>query len=90
MGLIYILTISIGTPFFIYIDVLVIPKERTLKLFDLGPRETCDFLQLVQTVQKVMEEIHRTRSSTMSIQDGPAAGQTVHVSSCFDVLSLSI
>ena len=53
------------------------PAER---LKDLTPEEVADFFQTVIKVQKVMEAVHSSTSSTICVQDGVDAGQTVHVS----------
>lgn len=46
---------------------------------DLLPEEIADLFQLVQKVQSLMEKAHNSSSSTLVIQDGAAAGQTVQV-----------
>lgn len=38
-----------------------------------------DLFRTVQRVQGVMEKVHDTTSSTVVIQDGPDAGQTIWV-----------
>jgi diadenosine tetraphosphate (Ap4A) HIT family hydrolase len=46
---------------------------------DLTAQEVSDLFQVSQKVQRVMENIHQTSSSTLAVQDGPDAGQTVKV-----------
>lgn len=58
--------------------LLVIPKRAGAKrLRDLDRRETADLFALVQDAQKVAESQYGADSSTVSIQDGEAAGQTI-------------
>jgi diadenosine tetraphosphate (Ap4A) HIT family hydrolase len=45
----------------------------------LTPPEITDLFMLAQFVQKVLEDMHGVMSSTLSIQDGQDAGQTVKV-----------
>ncbi|XP_077294894.1 ntrilase and fragile histidine triad fusion protein NitFhit isoform X2 [Arctopsyche grandis] len=62
--------------------VLVAPKRKAKRSTDLTPEEASDFFHTVIKVQKVMEEVHQTNSSTVTIQDGPDAGQTVEHVHC--------
>lgn len=53
---------------------------RTMKKFtDLSNDEVKDLFLAVQKVQKANEQVHNTNSSTIVIQDGQDAGQTVKV-----------
>ncbi len=61
------------------VDVLVIPIRFANRFSNLNAVEVADLSQIVQKVQKVMENVHDTQSSTIIIQDGPDAGQTVQV-----------
>lgn len=58
--------------------LLAIPKRNSaLRLSDLTPDEIQDLFMTVQEAQKLTESFHSATSSTVSIQDGPDAGQTV-------------
>jgi deaminated glutathione amidase len=46
-------------------------------LHDLSDEEITDFFQTVCLVQKVTEKIYNSTSSTVTVQDGTDAGQTV-------------
>ncbi|XKL65920.1 hypothetical protein PGB90_009340 [Kerria lacca] len=58
-------------------DVLVIPIRVVKKFSNLSSLEVADLFQTVQKVQEVMEKVHNTESSTIVVQDGPDAGQTI-------------
>lgn len=47
---------------------------------DLSDVETNDMFRLVQKVQIIMESLHKVSASTVTIQDGKEAGQTIEVS----------
>ncbi|CAG0893770.1 unnamed protein product [Cyprideis torosa] len=57
--------------------VLVSPLRFVRRLFDLSRQETSDLFTLVQRVQRVMERVHDTPNSTIAIQDGKHAGQSI-------------
>lgn len=58
--------------------VLVAPLRPNVKRFaDLNSAEVLDLFLLVQKVQKVIETIFCANSSTIAIQDGPEAGQSI-------------
>lgn len=57
--------------------VLAAPRRGARRLLDLSPTEIADLFCCVQRVQKAIEEEARVTSSTISIQDGPEAGQTI-------------
>lgn len=58
--------------------VLVAPTRPGVKrLGDLNAHEIFDLFGSVQRIQRVVEEVHGSMSSTIAIQDGPEAGQTV-------------
>ncbi|XP_050097259.1 nitrilase and fragile histidine triad fusion protein NitFhit [Anopheles aquasalis] len=57
--------------------VLVTTKRPTARLPDLTPPEISDFFQVVCKVQKAAERLYDATSSTITVQDGPDAGQTV-------------
>ena len=46
---------------------------------DLTPAEVTDIFKVTQVVTKAIEDHYGASSSTVSIQDGPDAGQTVQV-----------
>lgn len=58
-------------------DVLVASRRPVKRLKDLLPDEAADFFDTVLKVQKITEIYHQTMSSTVTIQDGEYAGQTV-------------
>ncbi|XP_064632288.1 nitrilase and fragile histidine triad fusion protein NitFhit-like [Lineus longissimus] len=57
--------------------VLVSPIRVVEKFADLTPSEVSDLFNCVKRVTKVIEEVHGATSSSVAIQDGPDAGQTV-------------
>lgn len=68
--------------FFAYIyfaDVLVASIRPAKRLADLKPEEVSDLFQTAVEVQKVMENVQGAESSTICVQDGKFAGQTVPV-----------
>lgn len=60
--------------------MLVTPIRVAKRLSDLSSLEVADLFRTVQRVQGVMEKVHDTTSSTIVVQDGPDAGQTIWVS----------
>ncbi|XP_045528898.1 nitrilase and fragile histidine triad fusion protein NitFhit [Pieris brassicae] len=57
--------------------VLIAPLRVAERNQDLSEEEAADFYKTIRLVQKLMEKVHNTRSCTVTIQDGPDAGQTV-------------
>jgi len=57
--------------------LLVIPKKDHQKLCNLSCDETADLFNLVKRVQKLVEQFRGVSSSTIALQDGEDAGQTV-------------
>jgi predicted amidohydrolase/diadenosine tetraphosphate (Ap4A) HIT family hydrolase len=57
--------------------VLVATKRVIPRLSDLSLEETKDFFVTICKVQKVVESYHGAKSATVTVQDGPEAGQTV-------------
>lgn len=57
--------------------VLVCPRRSTPKFTDLSDEEISDLWRTVAVIQRALEHEHDTSSSTLAIQDGPLAGQTV-------------
>lgn len=60
-------------------DVLVSSLRCAKRLENLSADEVADLFQTVVKVQKVMELVHNSSSSTICVQDGKYAGQTVAV-----------
>ncbi|TFK11548.1 SLIT and NTRK-like protein 3 [Platysternon megacephalum] len=58
-------------------DVLVCPLRPVERFRDLHPEEVVDLFQTTQMVGNVVEKHFCGTSLTISIQDGPEAGQTV-------------
>ncbi|GAN05159.1 protein FRAGILE HISTIDINE TRIAD [Mucor ambiguus] len=59
------------------VHVLVIPKRNTPRLADLDNDETVDLMLSAQKIGNAVEQHYGCSSLTMTIQDGPQAGQTV-------------
>lgn len=58
--------------------VLIIPKRNSIqRLNQLKEIELIDLFKSVQIVSKKLESIYQCNSLTVSIQDGPDAGQSV-------------
>ncbi|XP_049852614.1 uncharacterized protein LOC126332781 isoform X2 [Schistocerca gregaria] len=57
--------------------VLVIPKRRVRRFYELTKDELFDFSLSCQRVAKALEEYYGVRSMSLVIQDGVDAGQTV-------------
>ncbi|KAK6624221.1 hypothetical protein RUM44_011080 [Polyplax serrata] len=57
--------------------VLVAPLREVKYFSELTPEEVADLFQTSQMVSKIMSHIHGTTSSTIVVQDGPEAGQTI-------------
>ncbi|KAM4650783.1 bis(5'-adenosyl)-triphosphatase [Discoglossus pictus] len=57
--------------------VLVCPLRPTKRFKDLKPEEVADLFKMVQRVASVVESHFSGSSLTISVQDGPEAGQTV-------------
>ncbi|CAH0712891.1 unnamed protein product, partial [Brenthis ino] len=57
--------------------VLVAPIRLARRNKDLTDEEAEDFYKTVRLVQNLMERVHSAESCTVTIQDGPDAGQTV-------------
>ncbi|KFW70952.1 Bis(5'-adenosyl)-triphosphatase, partial [Pygoscelis adeliae] len=58
-------------------DVLVCPLRPVERFRDLSPEEVADLFRMAQRVGNVVEKHFCGTSLTISIQDGPEAGQTV-------------
>ncbi|NXS95352.1 FHIT triphosphatase, partial [Jacana jacana] len=58
-------------------DVLVCPLRPVERFRDLCPEEVADLFRAAQMVGNVVEKHFCGTSLTISIQDGPEAGQTV-------------
>ena len=57
--------------------VLVLPRRVVPRFQDLNFEETNDLFQTVHKVSKVIGEAYNSTSLSITIQDGPDAGQTV-------------
>ncbi|CAH0392442.1 unnamed protein product [Bemisia tabaci] len=57
--------------------VLVAPIRLVTKFHEMSDEEVADLFQVVKRVEKVMEQKYKTDSSTLCIQDGIHAGQTI-------------
>ncbi|XP_055922444.1 nitrilase and fragile histidine triad fusion protein NitFhit [Eupeodes corollae] len=58
--------------------VLVSTKRQAPRLKDLNPDEISDLFTTVCKIQKMLEEHYCTSSATVTVQDGPDAGQTIN------------
>ncbi|MBN3326094.1 FHIT triphosphatase, partial [Atractosteus spatula] len=58
-------------------DVLICPLRPVERFRDLHPDEVADLFRMTQRVANVVEKHFQGTSLTISIQDGPEAGQTV-------------
>lgn len=56
---------------------LVATKRIVPRLHLLNPQEISDLFITVTSVQRAVEEMHNCTSSTIVVQDGPDAGQTI-------------
>lgn len=63
----------------ISLDVLVATKRNIPRLKDMTADEITDFFHTVSKIQRCLESIYGTTSSTVTVQDGADAGQTVKV-----------
>lgn len=61
---------------------MVASRRCVDRLKDLKPDEIADFFQCVCKVQRMAELYHKTTSSTVTVQDGEQAGQTVRHVHC--------
>lgn len=64
------------------LDVLVASRRNVCRLKELRPDEIADLFQTVCKVQRMLEHVHSTTSSTVTVQDGELAGQTVRHVHC--------
>ena len=70
--------------------MLVSPLRIVKRFTDLTPAETADLFQVCRLVSEAVETEFKAQSLTVTIQDGPQAGQSVevkHVSSLFQILT---
>uniref|UniRef100_A0A670JB73 Bis(5'-adenosyl)-triphosphatase n=1 Tax=Podarcis muralis TaxID=64176 RepID=A0A670JB73_PODMU len=58
-------------------DVLICPLRPVERFRDLRPEEVADLFRTTQLVGNVVEQHFGGTSLTISVQDGPEAGQTV-------------
>ncbi|KAI8052364.1 bis-triphosphatase-like protein [Syncephalis plumigaleata] len=57
--------------------VLVVSKRNVPRLAELTGDEVADLFQSAQKIARVIEQVYEGEASTLAMQDGPAAGQTV-------------
>lgn len=60
-------------------DVLVASRRCVPRLKDLTFDELVDFFMAIAKCQRLLEAHYKTTSSTVTVQDGEFAGQTVKV-----------
>ena len=60
-------------------DILISPRHLAKRLTDLSDQETADIFTVAKKLQKMIETIYETNSTTLCVQDGPFAGQTIEV-----------
>lgn len=66
----------------LFADVLVATKRKMDRLKHMTTDEISDFFQTVCKIEKLTEEYYETTSSTVTVQDGENAGQTVRHVHC--------
>lgn len=69
-------------------DVLVASRRCVGRLKELNPDEIMNFFMVVCKCQRMLESYYNTTSSTVTVQDGEFAGQTVKV--WFSIKKISI
>uniref|UniRef100_A0A1B6DP50 Nitrilase and fragile histidine triad fusion protein NitFhit n=2 Tax=Clastoptera arizonana TaxID=38151 RepID=A0A1B6DP50_9HEMI len=57
--------------------VLVAPIRSAQRLSELTQSEISDLFNTVKRVQSLVEKVYNAQSSTITVQDGPDAGQTI-------------
>ncbi|KAI8892922.1 HIT-like domain-containing protein [Globomyces pollinis-pini] len=57
--------------------VLVISRRVVDRVTNLTPDEVSDMFQSAQLISTEIEKFHKAESMTITVQDGPKAGQTV-------------
>lgn len=62
--------------------MLVASLRKVKRFYDLKSAEMSDLFHVVSVVSKVVERHFQGTSLTISVQDGPEAGQTVKVTAC--------
>lgn len=63
----------------IKIDVLISSIRQAKRLGDLTSEEVADFFQTAVKVQQAVEKAYSSSSSTICVQDGKDAGQSISV-----------
>ncbi|KAL2916068.1 Dinucleoside triphosphate hydrolase [Polyrhizophydium stewartii] len=58
-------------------DVLVVSRRPVMRFNDLTDDEVSDLFRSVQTISKVIEHEYKAESLSITLQDGPHAGQSV-------------
>ncbi|XAR60848.1 Bis(5'-adenosyl)-triphosphatase [Bertholletia excelsa] len=59
------------------VHVLICPKREVKRFFDLTAEETSDLWLTAKRIGSQLENYHKASSLTLTIQDGPQAGQSV-------------
>jgi bis(5'-adenosyl)-triphosphatase len=57
--------------------VLIIPRKNVAKFCDLDEIQISDLFKSTHIISSVLQKLHKAGSLTITIQDGPDAGQTV-------------
>lgn len=58
--------------------VLVVPlRTSVLRFGDLSPQESQDYMNSLQVIQKLIQNVYKADSLNIAIQDGPESGQSV-------------
>jgi diadenosine tetraphosphate (Ap4A) HIT family hydrolase len=57
---------------------LVVPAEFVASIFDLPEERQADLWEVVAEVREILRQRHQPDGFTVGINDGPAAGQTIH------------
>ena len=65
--------------------MLVSPIRVVKRMADLTFAEMADLFESVSTVSEAVKKEFAAESLTVTIQDGPDAGQTVEVDTCINI-----
>ncbi|CAH2352448.1 bis(5'-adenosyl)-triphosphatase [[Candida] railenensis] len=58
--------------------VLIVPLRNTaLRLADLTPEESIDYMQVIQLIHRFIQKTYKADALNIAIQDGPESGQSV-------------
>jgi bis(5'-adenosyl)-triphosphatase len=56
---------------------LIVPRRHLVSLLELGDQELCELTLFSRNIVKVLQQAFGSRSFDWTLQEGPAAGQTV-------------